>query len=423
MLRRGSSGSGAAALGQRRSGRRARRPAQGAVHRVAGDGHARPERRCAARRAIRARARVGAEGRRHHARLRAGPRYPHESQEPRDRRSRAFGESRRKWPGSAPPSSLRCKARASPRAASTSRAMATRRRIPTSSCRSSSIRSSGSAQVEFVPFKAAIEAGVATMMTAHVFMPALDETRPATLSRRVVADLLRDELNFEGVILSDDLEMKAIASTYAVPSAAVLAIAAGCDGILICSGDHATQAAALEALIYAVESQELPLTRVEDALQAPAARQGAVSDRRHRGTAAPGQGTVCSGSAAKNIASSPTRWRGSCDAEAARPRAGQSSRRRRSGQRVQPRGVRPGDRGASPPGIHAGVRRLRLRAARIRRGPSGGARRRHSQSTRTIPRSRASSPSGAASAAPRSCRCSIARSSSAPGSRSSGTAI
>jgi beta-N-acetylhexosaminidase len=121
--------------------------------------------------------------------------------------------------------------------------------------------------VEFVPFKAAIAAGVATMMTAHVFMPALDEKRPATLSRRIVFDLLRDELGFEGVILSDDLEMKAIAATYAVPSAAVLAVSAGCDGILICSGDHATQTAALEALIYAVESGELPLTRLDDALK------------------------------------------------------------------------------------------------------------------------------------------------------------
>jgi len=121
--------------------------------------------------------------------------------------------------------------------------------------------------VEFVPFKAAIAAGVATMMTAHVFMPALDEKRPATLSRRIVFDLLRDELGFEGVILSDDLEMKAIATTYAVPSAAVLAVSAGCDGILICSSDHATQTAALEALIYAVESGELPLTRVDDALK------------------------------------------------------------------------------------------------------------------------------------------------------------
>ena len=107
--------------------------------------------------------------------------------------------------------------------------------------------------VELVPFRAAVSAGVATIMTAHVFMPALDETRPATLSRRVVFDLLRQELRFEGVILSDDLEMKAIASTYAVPAAAVLAIEAGCDGVLICSGDHATQAAALEALVHAVE--------------------------------------------------------------------------------------------------------------------------------------------------------------------------
>src|SRR5689334_12357257 len=57
--------------------------------------------------------------------------------------------------------------------------------------------------VEFVPFRAAIAAGVATMMTAHVFMPALDERRPATLSRRVVFDLLREELRFDGVILSD----------------------------------------------------------------------------------------------------------------------------------------------------------------------------------------------------------------------------
>jgi len=99
-------------------------------------------------------------------------------------------------------------------------------------------------EVEFVPFKAAIEADVASIMTAHVFAPALDETMPATLSRRVVHDLLRQELGFEGVIFSDDLEMKAIANHHTVPSAAVLSLAAGCDGILICSGDHDSQAAA-----------------------------------------------------------------------------------------------------------------------------------------------------------------------------------
>jgi beta-N-acetylhexosaminidase len=121
-------------------------------------------------------------------------------------------------------------------------------------------------QVEFLPFKAAIDADVATVMTAHVLAPALDEKRPATLSHRVVTGLLRGELGFEGVILSDDLEMKAIAAEYAVPTAAVLAVEAGCDGVLICSGDHHTQAAALEALVHAVETGALTDKRVEDAL-------------------------------------------------------------------------------------------------------------------------------------------------------------
>jgi beta-N-acetylhexosaminidase len=121
-------------------------------------------------------------------------------------------------------------------------------------------------QVEFLPFRAAVEAGVATIMTAHVLVPSLDEKRPATLSRRIVYELLRDELGYDGVILSDDLEMKAIANEYSVPDAAVLAIDAGCDGVLICSGDHDVQGAALESLIHAVEADRLRLPRVDDAL-------------------------------------------------------------------------------------------------------------------------------------------------------------
>jgi beta-N-acetylhexosaminidase len=146
--------------------------------------------------------------------------------------------------------------------------------------------------VELLPFRAAIEARVATIMTAHILMPALDDTRPATLSRRIVSGLLRETLGYEGVILSDDLEMKAIARDYQVPAAAVLAIEAGCDGVLICSGDWETQGAALEALIHAVEDGRLPLGRVEDALQrqrrakerflpsTPAARPAAALDLR-----------------------------------------------------------------------------------------------------------------------------------------------
>ncbi|MGE3509757.1 MAG: beta-N-acetylhexosaminidase [Vicinamibacterales bacterium] len=130
-------------------------------------------------------------------------------------------------------------------------------------------------EVELVPFTAAIEAGVATIMTAHILMPALDETRPATLSRAIVTGLLRDTLGFQGIVLSDDLEMKAIARDYQVPSAAVLAIDAGCDGVLICSGDVASQVATLEALIYAVEDGRLNEKRIEDAL----ARQRRTKER------------------------------------------------------------------------------------------------------------------------------------------------
>lgn len=130
-------------------------------------------------------------------------------------------------------------------------------------------------EVELVPFRAAIEAGVATIMTAHVLVPALDERRPATLSKRVVTGLLRQELGYDGVILSDDLEMKALANSYTVRAAAVLAVEAGCDGLLVCSADHDCQGQVLEELIHAVEDERLPLARVEDAL----ARQGRAKER------------------------------------------------------------------------------------------------------------------------------------------------
>jgi len=120
--------------------------------------------------------------------------------------------------------------------------------------------------IEFEPFRAAIAARVAFIMTAHVLVPSLDEDRPATLSPRVVQALLRDELGFDGVILSDDLEMKAVSARYPVPESAVEAIRAGCDGILICSGDLDLQAQTLEALVKAVESGVITAARCDDAL-------------------------------------------------------------------------------------------------------------------------------------------------------------
>jgi beta-N-acetylhexosaminidase len=120
--------------------------------------------------------------------------------------------------------------------------------------------------VEFEPFRAAIVEQVAFIMTAHVLVPSLDEDRPATLSSAIVKGLLRDELGFKGVILSDDLEMKAVSARMPVPAAAVQAVIAGCDGLLVCSGDVDLQAATLEAIIKAAESGEIPPTRLDDAL-------------------------------------------------------------------------------------------------------------------------------------------------------------
>lgn len=119
--------------------------------------------------------------------------------------------------------------------------------------------------IEFEPFRAAIAEHVAFIMTAHVLVPAFDSTWPASLSSKVVHALLRDELGYQGVILSDDLEMKAVSERYAVPDAAVEAIRAGCDGLLICSGDVDLQARTLEALVKAGESGLIPAARLDDA--------------------------------------------------------------------------------------------------------------------------------------------------------------
>jgi beta-N-acetylhexosaminidase len=120
--------------------------------------------------------------------------------------------------------------------------------------------------LELRPFEAAIAAGVASLITAHVLVPALDDERPATLSRRIVTEILREELRFDGVVYTDDIEMKAIAARWPVPEACVQAIEAGCDGVLICSGNVELQAAAAEALIRAAESERLSWSRLEDSL-------------------------------------------------------------------------------------------------------------------------------------------------------------
>jgi beta-N-acetylhexosaminidase len=130
-------------------------------------------------------------------------------------------------------------------------------------------------EIEVVPFRAAIEAGVATIMTAHVLVPAVDDERPASLSPAIVDRWLKHDLGFGGVVISDDLGMKAIAASQPLADAAVDAIVAGCDAVLFCNHTIDEQVTALEALIRAVESGRIPMTRVDDAMR----RQQAVKGR------------------------------------------------------------------------------------------------------------------------------------------------
>lgn len=105
-------------------------------------------------------------------------------------------------------------------------------------------------QTELVPFRAAIAADIPMLMTAHVVYTSLDPLRPATLSRTVVTNLLRGELGFQGVIASDDLDMRAIADHQSIGATVVEIVQAGVDMLLLCN-DLSKAHAAFEALVQA----------------------------------------------------------------------------------------------------------------------------------------------------------------------------
>lgn len=120
---------------------------------------------------------------------------------------------------------------------------------------------------ELPPFRAAIAAGTRAVMSAHILVPALDADRPGTLSRRILTELLREELGYRGLIVTDGMEMRAISGTYGLEHGVVLAIAAGADAICVGGGlcDEGTVLRLRDALVAAVRSGELPEERLADA--------------------------------------------------------------------------------------------------------------------------------------------------------------
>ncbi len=120
-------------------------------------------------------------------------------------------------------------------------------------------------EIELQPFRYAIEHGLQAMMTAHVHYPDLDPVYPATLSPTILSGLLRQDLGFSGVILSDDLEMRAILDHARVGDAAIRSLQAGADMLLICKS-RALATDTFQAIERALTAGELDPTKMKASL-------------------------------------------------------------------------------------------------------------------------------------------------------------
>jgi len=117
-------------------------------------------------------------------------------------------------------------------------------------------------RVSLVPFRAAIAAGVTGVMSSHAIYPAVDPDRSATLSHRVITGLLRERLGFEGLVITDDLEMGAIDRAWGTAEGAVMAFEAGADILLICK-DQGKVVDAIEMIMNKIIRGDIPFERLE----------------------------------------------------------------------------------------------------------------------------------------------------------------
>ena len=133
--------------------------------------------------------------------------------------------------------------------------------------------------LELQPFRAAIDADVAAIMTAHIIYPAFDANRPATLSPTILTDLLRKELGFDGLLITDDMEMKAIDDRYRSGEAAVMAVEAGADIVMVL-WTSTKQIEVFDALLSAVKSGRISQARLDQSVERILKSKEAAFDRR-----------------------------------------------------------------------------------------------------------------------------------------------
>src|SRR5690349_9950544 len=134
--------------------------------------------------------------------------------------------------------------------------------------------------VELPPFRAAFSAGASTVMTGHIAVPALDPDagKPATLSPAIIADLLREKLRFDGLVVTDSLDMGGVVRHYPPDEAALQSLLAGADLLL----QPPVLDAALAALKEAVKSGRLPLARIDQAVRRVLRAKARVGLHRNR---------------------------------------------------------------------------------------------------------------------------------------------
>lgn len=135
-------------------------------------------------------------------------------------------------------------------------------------------------QRDLPPFRAAIEAGARTVMTSHILLPQVDAEVPATFSPRILGGLLRDELGFDGVIVSDALDMAGASGEIGIPAAAARALAAGCDLLCLGTGGSAEQLDAIAEALRGVDT-----ARLDDAAARVAALVASLRAQPARSTA------------------------------------------------------------------------------------------------------------------------------------------
>lgn len=116
---------------------------------------------------------------------------------------------------------------------------------------------------ELIPFRRAVAEGVETVMTAHISLPEIDDTMPATLSPKIMG-ILRRDMAFDGMVITDCLEMDGIRSTFGTEQGSVLALQAGCDSLMMCH-TFDVHVASIKKVCEAIQSRKIPRSRFEDA--------------------------------------------------------------------------------------------------------------------------------------------------------------